>query len=363
VRLNISHRAGVPQAVAHKERCQLNSARRSCVTKSTRGGVFGTLELGFAGTPLRGFIRSNPILPHRATVVVFMEDDGMDTRFRMTMCRWTYAAVIASTINVGSLAFSQDVSFDFARLVEYRDVTPPEWLARTPRERLVEMKLPISVRFQGLVSGEIEHLDFEIDGTAAGIRVEGFSPTTLLAADAVTVETTTKTTRERSLGAKLSGTLPVPIGPVTAEIGPGISAGISKADEATEKVRRLPPKRPIVVSGTFAEGQGVFFKFKQSSQTTFEGVHVLEVTFAVPADWDGRGVRISCTARGNKPLLWMDKPAVFGHADDAIEFYSAGEAKPRNAAATSPVEQASFFQSAAEGIKHAAKQAIAECPL
>ncbi len=283
----------------------------------------------------------------------------MDHHFARAMSRWAFAAVVASAINVSVLAFGQDVSFDFARLVEYRDVTPPEWLERTPHERLVEMKLPISVRFQGLVSGEIELLDFEIDGTAAGIRVESFSPTTLLAADAVAVETTTKTTRERSLGAKLSGTLPVPIGPVTAEVGPGISAGMSKSNESTEKVQRLPPMRPIVVSGTFAEGQGVFFKFKQSSQTTFEGVHVLEATFAVPANWNGRGVRISCTARGNKPLLWMDKPAIFGHVDDAIEFYAAGQAQPRDEAAASPVEQASFFRS----IKHAAKQAIAECPL
>jgi hypothetical protein len=277
----------------------------------------------------------------------------------MSHSRWAIAAAVACITNVGTLSLAQDVSFDFARLVEYRDVTPSEWLERTPHERLVQVKLPVSVRFQGLVSGEIEHLDFEIDGAAAGIRVEQFAPTTLLAADAVAVETITKTVKERSLGAKLSGTLPVPIGPLTAEVGPGISAGMSNANEATEKVQRLPPKRPVVVSGTFAEGQGVFFKFKQSSQTTFEGVHLLEVTFAVPADWDGRGVRISCTARGNKPLLWLDKPAVFGHVDDAIEFYSAGQRKSRKVVDASPVEQASFFQSAAEGIKHA----IADCPL
>jgi hypothetical protein len=285
----------------------------------------------------------------------------MENHIAMTRSRWAIAVAvaIASTMHVGTHAFSQDVSFDFARLVEYRDVTPLEWLERAPHERLVEMKLPISVRFQGLVSGEIELLDFEIDGTAAGIRVECFSPTTLLAADAVAVETITRTTRERSLGAKLSGSLPVPVGPMTAEVGPSISAGMSKANEATEKVCRIPPKRAIVVSGTFAEGQGVFFKFKQSSQTTFEGVHLLEVTFAVPADWDGRGVRISCTARGNKPLLWLDKPAVFGHVDDAIEFYSAGQRKPRKVVDASPVEQASYFQSAADGIKHA----IADCPL
>ena len=41
---------------------------------------------------------------------------------------------------------------------------------RALREWIIEMKLPVSVRFEGLAVGEIEHLDFEIDGTPAGIR-------------------------------------------------------------------------------------------------------------------------------------------------------------------------------------------------
>jgi hypothetical protein len=225
------------------------------------------------------------------------------------------------------------VSFDFARLVEYRDVTPDVRLERAPHERLIEMKLPVSVRFQGLAVGEIEHLDFEIDGAAAGIRVESFSPTTELAADAVAVETITKTVKQRSLGATLSGKLPVPVGPVACDVGPSISAGMSKANEATEKVQRIPPKRPIVVSGTFAQGRGAFFKFKQSSQTSFEGVHELVVTFAVPADWQAGGVRVSATARGHKPRLWIDQPTVFGKVTTIVELYPEGDYALRKAAA------------------------------
>ena len=121
-----------------------------------------------------------------------------------------------------ALAAGPDVSFDFARLVEYRDVTPAERIERDPHERLIEVKLPISVRFQGLAGGEIEHLDFEIDGTPAGIRVESFAPATELASDAIAVETITKTIKERSLGATLSGTIPVPVGAVAAEVGPSV---------------------------------------------------------------------------------------------------------------------------------------------
>ncbi len=251
---------------------------------------------------------------------------------RRILSRLTLVVALVATLSVGTLVAAQDVSFDFARLVEYRDITPAERLDRAPHERLIEMKLPISVRFQGLAVGEIEHLDFEIDGAAAGIRVESFSPATELAADAIAVETITKTVKERSLGATLSGKLPVPVGPVSCDVGPSVSAGMSKSNEATEKVKRVPPKRPVVVSGTFAEGRGVFFKFKQSPQTWFEGVHELVVVFAVPTSWHAGGVRVSATARGHKPRLWMDQPTVFGQVTTVVELYPEGDYTLRKAA-------------------------------
>ncbi len=133
----------------------------------------------------------------------------MATRFSIFQrhnlrCIALVAALMAGG-GAGPLAWGQEVGFDFARLVEYRDVTPTERLERAPHERLIEITLPVSVRFQGLAVGEIEHLDFEIDGAAAGIRVESFSPATELAADAIAVETITETAKERSLGATLSG--------------------------------------------------------------------------------------------------------------------------------------------------------------
>ena len=76
----------------------------------------------------------------------------------------------------------------------------------------------------------------------------------------------------------------------------------------------------------------MFFKFKQSSQTSFEGVHVLTVTFAVPAAWQAGGVRISATARGHKPRLWMDQPTVFGQVTTVVELYPEGDYTLRKAA-------------------------------
>jgi len=248
--------------------------------------------------------------------------------------RWTALSVALLTAGTTcARATGPDVKFDFARTAEYKDTTTAERAERYPGERLITVRLPVSVRFQGLAQGEIEHLDIEVDGSAAGLRVDCFAPATQLASEATAIETITRSRTDRSLGATLSGAIPVPVGGIVAEVGPSVSAGRNRSDEATEKIERLPPKRPVVVSGTFAEGQGVFFKFKQSSQTSFEGVHELEVTFIAPAHWEGGGVRVACTARGHRPVLWMDHPSVFGRASAIVELYPAGDAKRRDAAA------------------------------
>jgi hypothetical protein len=247
--------------------------------------------------------------------------------------RWT-GLVIAFAVGgaSGALAAGLDVKFDFARVVEFQDTTPAERAELYPHERLVTMRLPISVRFQGLAEGEVEHLDIEIDGSPSGLSIQGFSPATQLTSEAVAVETITKRSKERSLGATLGAAIPVPIGPVVAEAGPSISGGMSSADEATEKIKRLPPKRPIVVSGTFAEGRAVFFKLKPSTQTSLEGVHEIVVTFAAPAEWRGGSVRITCVARGNKSVWWTTQPTVFGQVDTALQLYPAGNLRLREAA-------------------------------
>jgi hypothetical protein len=256
-----------------------------------------------------------------------------------------------------------DVNFDFARSIEYRDVTPPARAERYPHERLLEVRLPISVRFTGLAGGEVEHLDVEIDGSTAGLRVAGFSPTTELAAEATKVETTTRTLTSRSLDGTIGGAVPLPVGALVAHVAPSVSAGAVKTNESTEKVHRLPPMQPLVVSGTFGEGRGVFFKFKRSTQTSFEGVHDLMVTFVAPSEFGGGSVRIACTARGHRPVLWLDQPTVFGRVVDTIDVYPEGDTSAAAARRAEKIPNttdgsfcgwASFVEEAGAGIKRTA---------
>jgi hypothetical protein len=270
------------------------------------------------------------------------------------------ASAIAALVTTSAVA-DPYVEFDFARAVESCDVTSRSDSSESARHRLVRLALPVSVRFHGLATDDVDELNIEINGAAAGLRVVDFAPATQLASDvAKPIETTTTTTRSRSLDATLGGELPLPYAEVVAHVAPSISAGLAGSETAVEKMNRLPPKHAVVVSGTSSEGRGVFFKLKRSSQTSLEGVHELSVTFVVPAEWRGGEVRVGCSARGRRKVLWMKQPATLGGAAGAVRVYAPGRApvyqvaKPvitQSAAAPDAPRGSVFMAAAAEVVE------------
>lgn len=282
--------------------------------------------------------------------------------------QWIVAWAIVAAPE-GALA-APYVAFDFARSIEYRDVAPAptaEPDGTFARPRLVEFTLPLSVRFNGLSADDVDELDVEISGAAAGLRVYEFSPTTQLASDIEKpIETTTTTTGARSLDATLGGELPLPYAEGVAHVVPSLSAGLSGTKTAVEKLHRLPPKHAVVVSGTSSEGRGVFFKLKRSSQTSLEGVHVLAVTFVVPAEWRGGDLRVGCTARGRRKVLWLKQEATLGGGVATLRLFAPDAksthqvAKPVLAEAAAPTATSTVIAAAATDVVDVAKKPQAE---
>src|SRR6478609_2829104 len=198
------------------------------------------------------------------------------------------------------------VEFDIAPTAECRDVTPAERLAQYPTQRLIEVTLPVSVRFHGVTMDDVDELAIEVNGASAGMRVHDYSPTTQLFTDvSKEIETTTTKKKARSLDGSLGGTIPIPGADAAAHLTPTISAGLAGCNTETEKSSRLPPKHAVVVSGTSSAGRGVFFKLKRYSQTSLEGSHELTVTFVAPRVWRWSEIRVDCAARGDQKVLWM----------------------------------------------------------
>lgn len=238
------------------------------------------------------------------------------------------ALVLVGVLNFGVLAVATfaapAVEFDIARTVECRDITPRERLAQYPAQRLIEVELPVSVRFNEITLEDVDEIAIEVSGAAAGLRVLEFAPTTQLASEFThDIETTTTTKKARSLDATLGGSIPIPGVEPAAKLTPSISGDMASCNTAVEKINRLPPKHVVVVSGTYAEGRGVFFKLKRTSQTSLEGVHELAVTFIAPRVWPAVTLQVDCEAVGQRKMLWVKQSATLGHVQRNVQLIAA----------------------------------------
>src|SRR3954466_3924634 len=220
----------------------------------------------------------------------------------------------------GGVFASPSVEFDVAPTAECRDVTPAQRLTLYPSQRVIEVALPVSVRFHGASMEDGEELAIEVNGASANLQVMEFSPPTQLATDiAREIELTSTTKKNRAFDASLGGTLPIPGADAVAHITPSLSGELSKCDTATEKFNRLPPKHAVVVSGTSSEGRGVFYKLKRYSQTSLEGLHALTITFVAPRKWQFSEIRVDCAARGERKMLWMKQDATIGQTTRMVQ--------------------------------------------
>src|SRR5689334_18890418 len=89
-----------------------------------------------------------------------------------------------STLTLATVAVAEPaVQFDIARAVECRDVTPRERLIQYPGQRLIEVALPVSVRFNDVTADDVDEIEIDVSGAMAGLRVVDFAPATQLASE------------------------------------------------------------------------------------------------------------------------------------------------------------------------------------
>lgn len=238
-----------------------------------------------------------------------------------------------STANVVALAGGPQIAFDFGRIAECIDVTPAESEALYPGEKIVELKLRVSVHLLSGNINDVEEVRIEIGDGDNRMRVHDFSPRTQLTSHwSQDIEWCRTTEDSSTLGASLGGELPAAVGGLIAHVTPTISGGMTNGEKITEKQIRVAPKYAVVASGTVSQEHGVFFKLRSSPQTSLEGTHEFIVRFIVPEHWRGEGVRVCCQATGTEKVLWMKQQATWAQACRGVALYLAGDAKARQAA-------------------------------
>jgi hypothetical protein len=225
------------------------------------------------------------------------------------------------------------IAFDFGRMIECRDVTPPDSAEVFPHEKIIEMRLRLSVHLLSGDSRAIEEVRVEIGDVDSRMRVHSFEPTTRLASQHTKdIRRSTTTEQSKSLGASLGGEAPIPVGGAVAHVTPTINGGLSKSTAVTETEYRVPPQEVVVASGTIGAEHGVFFKLRSTPQTSLEGTHDLVVRFIVTDSWRGDSVQVCCQATGQEKFLWMTQQATLAHTCGPVALYMAGDLKARQAA-------------------------------
>lgn len=241
--------------------------------------------------------------------------------------------ILLATTQNAVFAGGPELAFDFSRVAECVDVSSEAHETLYAGEKLVELKLRVSVHLLSGKIGDVEEVRIELGDVDNRLRVHSFSPGTELTSNySDDIEWTRTTEDSKELGASLGGELPTPIGGLIANVTPSISGATSNREKITEKQLRVAPKFAVVASGTIAQGHGVFFKLRSSPQTSLEGTHEFAVRFVVPAKWRGDAIRVCCQATGTEKVFWITQQKTWAHSCGGVAMYLAGDAKARQAA-------------------------------
>ena len=126
------------------------------------------------------------------------------------------------------------IAFDFGRTAECRDVTPTDSDGLFPHEKLVELRLRVSVHLLSGNVDDVEEVRIEIGDCDGRMRVHSFEPSTRLESHHTrAIRRSTTTEQTKSLTASLGGELPVPLGERCTFYTPW--ASISKIEKTTQK--------------------------------------------------------------------------------------------------------------------------------
>ncbi len=219
------------------------------------------------------------------------------------------------------------VVFDMHYAVSCRDVTPPEFAAANPGDKLIEVKLGISSLLQAGIEKDLAQYFIRMETPQRTMAVVDFLPKT--ARESLQGNTTITKNSETtfSLGINITGHY-------EALAGTAISPGVSQKNGSCIKYDLLPPLETVTASGTILRGSGVYFKLKSSERNLLEGERDFGLVLRVPRGWRGDYLHVRCEAEGilRGIVSSLDQRQLCGQRDFLISLYLEGDTEARRAA-------------------------------
>lgn len=230
-------------------------------------------------------------------------------------------------------ASGPEIEFDLVPVVECRDVTPPEFAATHPDQRVIEAVLRISMRLKSGSAHDVREITLEVASRDQSLLVFDYCPNLVLESDvAGEIEITKTHETGSSIGAGITGGTGIPYGGVNVNVSPNATVGTSKRDQLTETAKRIPDKDVVLVGGTMDSGYGVFFKFRPSGQTPVEGRKEFVCRYVVPRTWRGDWLAVSIHAIGEHKEYFLKSIKPSGAGQWELGLFLAGDKEARSAA-------------------------------
>lgn len=240
------------------------------------------------------------------------------------------------------------VSFDLGYVVECHDVTPQAFALLHPDEKVIEANVRVSVRLESGEEKDIEQLQFEFTSPAERLKIIDFLPRTQIEPEADNIEVVKTSETVHTVGGAVGATVAISGGgkngsaAVTSALPSG-NANSTHRNQLTETTKKIPTGRPIVTSGTLENEHGVFFKLRRTAAGSFEGIKLFSFRFAVPSNWRGDWLVVSCQARGTVSRYFFKSVEEIGTSKAFLAMHLAGDTTAEKAAQEMAQAQEEYF--------------------
>lgn len=199
--------------------------------------------------------------------------------------------LLVSLTSLCSVSFGQ-VAFDVNPLVAARQTESFGLLNQLPNSRFVDVQLDVSALFTPGDAAVVTEYTVRIVSRHEDVQVADFSPRTEMQSDIFgTLQVNTNQDRIREAAIRGAGGYP----------GVGSAQGYAYYhDNAHETVvyAKKPALEMVNAAGTLERRRGVYFKVRQSTQTTLEGARPFRVVFEVPSGWRADLLDVTIEAAG-----------------------------------------------------------------
>lgn len=247
--------------------------------------------------------------------------------------------LVAATVSSYSIGFGQ-VAFDVNPIAPARESRSIGLMNQLPNSRLVDVQLDVSALFAPGDSAIVTEYTVRIVSRHEDVQIADYSPRTELQSDVFgTMQISQEGDRVREAAIRGVGGYP----------GVGSAQGYAYYhDNSHETIHyaKKPAMELVNASGTLERRRGVYFKVRQSSQTTLEGARPFRIVFEVPNSWRADLLDVTIEAAGLENSH-SKRPRVLSSQQFVVALYQESDDNAANAATRYIRQQ--------ENLKHSAK--------